>query len=174
MRLAEISIDMINQKDCPRPDKWFLKSIKSDGVRIPVLLEKVDFGRYDIRDGRRRVFGAEHAALTTVPALVCEKEEFLENDRDYLTLLTKLHSSHNPVAELKAVQNLIQKGNLTLKEIAENLHVPLDRLKRIYKLANLTFWSDKLPISPRNKHPTSREFGPIGSLPRSHPCEAHR
>jgi ParB/RepB/Spo0J family partition protein len=133
MKIVDVPISMIQREASPAPDKGFVKDIKERGVLQPVCLTPGLGNKYKIIWGRRRIDGAELAGLTSVPAIIKEDVDNI----DVLILIENHQRSSNIGIELKAVRGLIKKG-LDLQEIAGLLNLRVAKLKRIYRLDNLS------------------------------------
>jgi len=86
-------------------------------------------GGYQILDGRRRTAAALQAGLETVLAVVTEGDAAL-------TILAHATRSENPVAELKAYQEL-QRAGMSEEQIARAGYATLGRIRKIAKLNHL-------------------------------------
>ncbi len=86
-------------------------------------------GGYQILDGRRRTAAAEQAGLETVLAVVTAGDAAL-------TILAHATRSENPVAELKAYQEL-QRAGMSEEQIAQAGYATLGRIRKIAKFNHL-------------------------------------
>ena len=98
-------------------------------VEFPVIVAQQDDGTYRLLDGRRRTAAAKAAGLESVLAEVSEVGAAL-------TILSHATRSENPVAELKAYQELQRQG-MSEKEIARAGYATLGRVRKIAKLNRL-------------------------------------
>jgi ParB family chromosome partitioning protein len=95
------------------------ESIKIVGLLQPVVLRKVDPGRYEIVMGERRWRACQLAGLDVVPAIVRET-----SDTDLLrdALIENLHREQlNPLEEAAAYQQLLDDFSATHDELARKI-----------------------------------------------------
>lgn len=71
VNIAEISV---NKKDRPKPTSWterhakeLLEGIRENGIRVPLLVEKLKNGKYKIIDGFSRYNAALQLRMTQIP-----------------------------------------------------------------------------------------------------------
>lgn len=126
-----IPISQIVGYENAKPKKALVKSIQDQGflVEFPVILTPEVGGRYRLLDGRRRTAAAKAAGLECVLAEISEAGVAL-------TILSHATRSENPVAELKAYQELQRQG-LSQEEIARAGYATLQRMRKIAKLNRL-------------------------------------
>jgi len=116
-----------------QPRKALVQSIRDQGFlpAFPIVVTpagaKID--SYRILDGRRRTAAALQAGLEAVLAVVTEGDAAL-------TILAHATRSENPVAELKAYQEL-QRAGMSEEQIARTGYATLGRLRKIAKLNRL-------------------------------------
>ncbi len=112
MMSRPIPISQIVGYENAKPKRALVKSIQDQGflVEFPVILTPEDDGNYRLLDGRRRTAAAKAAGLESVLAEISEAGVAL-------TILSHATRSENPVAELKAYQELQRQG-LSQEEIA--------------------------------------------------------
>ena len=141
-----IPISQIVGCENAKPKKALVKSIQDQGflVEFPVIVTLQDDGSYRLLDGRRRTAAAKIAGLESVLAEVSEAGAAL-------TILSHATRSENPVAELKAYQELQRQG-MSEAEIARAGYATLGRVRKIAKLNRLipeiTERVDKGEIAP--------------------------
>jgi len=128
---VNIKIKDIQGEDC-LVDKGFLDSVKTQGILVPVALEKTDTG-YRLIDGRRRLAAARAVELETVPARIMTPENM---EGDLLGVLLNIHRSPNLAFEVEALKRLISSG-YTQEEIAAALLTTRTRLKKHFRLLAL-------------------------------------
>lgn len=131
MMSRSIPISQIVGYENAKPKKALVKSIQDQGflVEFPVILTPEVGGRYRLLDGRRRTAAAKAAGLECVLAEISEAGVAL-------TILSHATRSENPVAELKAYQELQRQG-LSQEEIARAGYATLQRMRKIAKLNRL-------------------------------------
>ena len=131
MMSRSIPISQIVGYENAKPKKALVKSIQDQGflVEFPVILTPEDDGNYRLLDGRRRTAAAKAAGLESVLAEISEAGVAL-------TILSHATRSENPVAELKAYQELQRQG-LSQDEIARAGYATLQRMRKIAKLNRL-------------------------------------
>ena len=124
-----------------KPRKALIQSIRDQGFlpAFPIVVtpasDEADAdhpewnGGYQILDGRRRTAAALQAGLETVLAVVTEGDAAL-------TILAHATRSENPVAELKAYQEL-QRAGMSEEQIARAGYATLGRIRKIAKLNHL-------------------------------------
>lgn len=97
-----------------KPTARFIASVKAFGVLEPISV--IDKGEeFRVVDGVRRVLAAREADLGWVPAVV---HEDAENLASLITLVANEQRSSNPVAELDAIKELMEKG-ASLNDLVE-------------------------------------------------------
>ena len=126
-----IPITQLTGYENAKPKKALVRSIIDQGflVEFPVIVAQQDDGTYRLLDGRRRTAAAKAAGLESVLAEVSEVGAAL-------TILSHATRSENPVAELKAYQELQRQG-MSEKEIARAGYATLGRVRKIAKLNRL-------------------------------------
>jgi len=131
MMSRSIPISQIVGYENAKPKKALVKSIQDQGflVEFPVTLKPEDDGNYRLLDGRRRTAAAKAAGLECVQAEISEAGVAL-------TILSHATRSENPVAELKAYQELQRQG-LSQEEIARAGYATLQRMRKIANLNRL-------------------------------------
>ena len=117
-----------------KPRKALVQSIRDQGFlpAFPIVVTPAGDGPdggYQILDGRRRTAAALQAGLETVLAVVTEGDAAL-------TILAHATRSENPVAELKAYQEL-QRAGMSEEQIARAGYATLGRIRKIAKLNHL-------------------------------------
>ncbi len=90
----------------PPPSPRLVNSITLFGVIEPVVVIE-GAGAYRLVDGRRRVRGARKAGLKKIPARVFPEGTCVG---EVLTLLLNEERSANPVAEVQAIEALLDRG----------------------------------------------------------------
>ena len=126
-----IPISQIVGYENAKPKKALVRSIQNQGflVEFPVIVTLQDDGTYRLLDGRRRIAAAKAAGLESVLAEISDLGAAL-------TILSHATRSENPVAELKAYQELQRQG-MSETEIARAGYATLGRVRKIAKLNRL-------------------------------------
>ena len=103
--MQTIPISQIVGFENAKPKKALVRSIQNQGFlsEFPVIVTHQDDGSYQLLDGRRRTAAAKAAGLDSVLATVSDLGAAL-------TILAHATRSENPVAELKAYQELQRQG----------------------------------------------------------------
>jgi ParB family transcriptional regulator, chromosome partitioning protein len=110
-------------------------SIKAVGLLQPVVLRKVESGRYEIVMGERRWRACQLAELDFVPAIVRET-----SDTDLLrdALIENLHREQlNPLEEAAAYQQLLDDFSATHDELARRVGRSRPHISNTIRLLNL-------------------------------------
>ena len=92
-------------------------SIQSVGVVQPIVVRKIDGGRYQLIAGQRRWAAAERAGKQTVPAIVrvVSAEQALE-----MTIIENLQREDlNPMEQARAYERLAKEFGLTQEQMAQ-------------------------------------------------------
>ena len=126
-----IPITQLRGHEEAKPRKALVQSIQDQGFlpAFPIVVAPFKNGIYPILDGRRRTAAASQAGLETVLAVVTEGNATL-------TILAHATRSENPVAELKAYQEL-QRAGMSEEQIARAGYATLGRIRKISKLNHL-------------------------------------
>lgn len=134
--MKTLPISELHGHEDAKPFKALVQSISDQGflpafpiVVIPVDDDADQAGGYQILDGRRRTAAALQAGLDAVLAVVTEGDAAL-------TILAHATRSENPVAELKAYQEL-QRAGLSEEQIARAGYATLGRIRKIARLNHL-------------------------------------
>ena len=110
-------------------------SIKTYGVISPILLRKLDTGRYQILAGERRFRASKIAGLSKVPAIVAE---FTDKQMMELSIIENIQREElNVIEEAKAYDNLCNKLGLTQEEIGQRVGKSRSYIANIMRLLNL-------------------------------------
>jgi ParB family chromosome partitioning protein len=94
-------------------------SIKENGIVQPVLVRKINEGRYQIVAGERRWRAAQRAGLTQIPAIIRDvaDDKMLE-----LALIENIQRQElNPIEEACAYKRLIDTLGLTQETVAQRV-----------------------------------------------------
>jgi ParB family chromosome partitioning protein len=110
-------------------------SIRAVGLLQPVVVRKVESGRYEIVMGERRWRACQLADLEFVPAIVRET-----SDTDLLrdALIENLHREQlNPLEEAAAYQQLLDDFSATHEELARRVGRSRPHISNTIRLLNL-------------------------------------
>jgi ParB-like chromosome segregation protein Spo0J len=131
MTMKEIPITQLRGHEETKPRKALIQSIQDQGFlpAFPVVVAPAKNDIYQILDGRRRTAAAAKAGREAVLAVILEGDAAL-------TILAHATRSENPVAELKAYQEL-QRAGLSEEQIARAGYATLGRIRKISKLNRL-------------------------------------
>jgi ParB family transcriptional regulator, chromosome partitioning protein len=111
------------------------ESIDVVGLLQPIVVRRVDAGRYEIVMGERRWRACQRAELATVPAIVRETP-----DTDLLrnALIENLHRQQlNPLEEASAYQQLLDDFEATHEELAHRIGRSRPHITNTIRLLNL-------------------------------------
>ena len=124
--MFEIDIDLIEPNSFqPRMNfneerlEELAQSIRSNGIIQPLLIRRVDGGRYQIVAGERRWRAAQRAGLSKVPCIIKEipDEKMLE-----LALVENIQRQElNAIEEAHAYKRLIEALGLTQEMVAQRV-----------------------------------------------------
>ncbi|MHB8453326.1 MAG: ParB/RepB/Spo0J family partition protein [Acidiferrobacterales bacterium] len=94
-------------------------SIRVQGIIQPIVVRKLDSGRYEIVAGERRWRAAQIAGLETVPAVV---RSIPDEAAIAIALIENIQRENlNPVEEAVALQRLIDEFGMTHQQTAESV-----------------------------------------------------
>jgi ParB family chromosome partitioning protein len=109
-------------------------SVKELGVLQPLLVRRAG-DRLELIAGERRLRAAKQAGLDEVPVMVVETDDKGSLER---ALVENIHRSNlNPIEEATAYRDLIQEGDLTQEQLAEQIgknRVSITNLLRLLDL----------------------------------------
>lgn len=124
--MFEIDIDLIEPNSFqPRMNfdeerlEELAQSIRSNGIIQPLLIRRIDDGRYQIVAGERRWRAAQRAGLSKVPCIIKEipEEKMLE-----LALVENIQRQElNAIEEAHAYKRLIESLGLTQEMVAQRV-----------------------------------------------------
>jgi ParB family transcriptional regulator, chromosome partitioning protein len=110
-------------------------SISELGVLQPILVRRLEDGRYELVAGERRWRAAKRAGLQTIPALVKTVDNASSLEQ---ALVENLHRQDlNPLEEASAYQQLIEDFGLTHDEVAARVgksRVAITNMLRLFQL----------------------------------------
>ena len=137
----EIKLSLID-RNINQPRKKFdekslnelAESIKSHGVVQPIIVSKRN-GRYLIVAGERRFRAAKIAGLTQIPAII---RDYTDEQIAEISIIENLQREDlNPIESAKAIQELINKFNLTQEEVADKIGKSRPAVANTLRLLNL-------------------------------------
>src|SRR5918997_5784989 len=124
--LSEIDIDLIEPNSLqPRTNfdneqlENLAQSIRANGIIQPLLVRRIDEGRYQLIAGERRWRAAQKAELQRVPAIIRDipDDKILE-----LALIENIQRQElNPIEEAQAYKRLIETLGLTQEMVAQRV-----------------------------------------------------
>ena len=140
--IKQISIeDIIPNRFQPRLafDEEGLKelsdSIKQHGVIQPLVLRRLG-NKYEIIAGERRYKASVMAGLKTVPAIISNIDD---NQSAEIALVENIQRRNlTSIEEAKSYKNLLDRGYLTQKELAEKMGVSQSTIANKLRLLNLS------------------------------------
>ena len=110
-------------------------SIGQRGVIQPVVVRRLDHGRYQLVAGERRWRAAQKAQLHEIPALV---RDLTERDVMALALIENLQREDlNPIEEARAYNRLAESEGLTQAEIAKMVDKSRSHVANLQRLLAL-------------------------------------
>jgi ParB family chromosome partitioning protein len=112
-------------------------SIQSVGVVQPVVVRKIDGGRYQLIAGQRRWAAAQRAGKRTVPAIVrvVSAEQALE-----MTIIENLQREDlNPMEQARAYERLSKEFGLTQEQMAQRTGKDRASVANYLRLLKLPF-----------------------------------
>lgn len=112
-------------------------SIQSAGVVQPVVVRKIDGGRYQLIAGQRRWAAAQRAGKPTVPAIVrvVSAEQALE-----MTIIENLQREDlNPMEQARAYERLAKEFGLTQEQMAQKTGKDRASVTNYLRLLKLPF-----------------------------------
>lgn len=116
------------------PTPAMVAAVARLGVLQPIVGEQSDDGRrVTVVDGRRRVLAARAAGDEQIPVMVFPSGYC---DADLLTLTLHATRAGNPVAELRAVDNLLARG-ISERDISALAGIPAPTLAKLLTLRRL-------------------------------------
>ncbi|RKY62995.1 MAG: hypothetical protein DRP95_00045 [Candidatus Latescibacterota bacterium] len=112
------------------------RSIQEKGVIQPIVVRKLEGGRYQIVIGERRWRAVKEAGMETIPAIVREvssTEEMIE-----LALVENIQREDlNPIDEANAYRVLMEECHLTQEEVAQRVGKDRSTIANLLRLLKL-------------------------------------
>ena len=110
-------------------------SLKSNGLIQPIIVRRVEDGRYQLVAGERRLRAAKLAGLVAIPAIVREVDSFTQAQ---LALVENIHREDlNPMERASAYRALIDQLGLTQAELAARLGEDRSSVTNFLRLLDL-------------------------------------
>ena len=110
------------------------ESIKEYGVIQPIIVTKED-KHYKIVAGERRWRAAKKAGIKEIPAIV---REYSEQTNKEIALIENIQRENlNPIEKATALQELINKYNLTQQQLSEKLGISRSGIANTIRVLNL-------------------------------------
>jgi ParB family transcriptional regulator, chromosome partitioning protein len=98
------------------------RSIRANGVIQPIVVRRLDSGRYQIIAGERRWRAAQRAGLHKVPVVIKEIAPFDDKSRLEMALVENIQREDlNPIEEARAYQRLMNDFGLRQEDIANQV-----------------------------------------------------
>lgn len=117
--------------------KELADSIRNNGVLQPIIVRKVDNGKYEIIAGERRWRAAQFAEMDTLPVII--RDDIDENELLKLALIENIQRDDlNPIEEAQAYQKLIHSYGLTQEEVAKMVSKKRSTITNSLRLLNLS------------------------------------
>lgn len=121
--------------DSIEPTSAFVESVKELGIIHPPLLCKKG-NKYAVLSGRRRVLAAKQLGYKEIRVRVVEGISYSMAKASYLTIAAQKQHKPNPIAELMAIKNMIEKG-YSYDEIQSALGLTKQEVEKVMLLGTL-------------------------------------
>lgn len=141
-QFAELPVDSI-QPNPRQPRQVFdeeamaelVHSVREVGLLQPIVVRRIDGGRYELVVGERRWRAVQQAGLATIPAIVRDtQDDAMLRD----ALLENLHRSNlNPLEEAAAYQQLLDDFGCTHDELAARIGRSRPQISNTLRLLKL-------------------------------------
>lgn len=110
------------------------ESIKEYGVIQPIIVTKEE-EHYKIVAGERRWRAAKKAGISEIPAIV---REYSEQTNKEIALIENIQRENlNPIEKARALQELINKYNLTQQQLSDKLGISRSGIANTVRILNL-------------------------------------
>ena len=110
------------------------ESIKEYGVIQPIIVTKEE-DHYKIVAGERRWRAAKKAGIAEIPAIV---REYSEQTNKEIALIENIQRENlNPIEKARALQELINKYNLTQQQLSDKLGISRSGIANTVRILNL-------------------------------------
>ena len=115
--------------------KGLSESIKSQGLMQPILVRKIEGGKYEIIAGERRWRAARLAKLIQVPVVIKDVKD--DSSALAMALVENLQREDlNPIEEAKGLERLIKEFGLTHSQVAESVGKSRTSVTNLIRLLN--------------------------------------
>ncbi len=129
--------------------KNLARSIEQIGIREPLVVERMAYGKYKIIDGERRFRASTIAGLVEVPVIIEEKVGDFERVVEQFHL-QEMHEAWTPVEKAIAIRNLSQTSGMKIKDLGKMLGLGQstinDFLAFLQLAAHKDFVKSELPL----------------------------
>ncbi|SNR81061.1 chromosome segregation DNA-binding protein [Methylobacillus rhizosphaerae] len=110
-------------------------SIRAQGIMQPILVRKIDHGKYEIIAGERRWRASQLAGLTEVPVLV---RDIPDESALAMALIENIQRENlNPLEEALGIQRLINEFSMTHQAAADAVGRSRSVVTNLLRLQNL-------------------------------------
>lgn len=110
------------------------ESIKEYGVIQPIIVTKEE-DHYKIVAGERRWRAAKKAGISEIPSIV---REYSEQTNKEIALIENIQRENlNPIEKARALQELINKYNLTQQQLSDKLGISRSGIANTVRILNL-------------------------------------
>ena len=106
MKTMTLRLDRLIYEPGTPPTRALVKNLQTYGQQMPILVQPNGDDRFVLLDGRRRVQGLKKLGVEEVTAIVVGGDV----SGPVLTLIAQFHRSPNPVAEARALREIVATG----------------------------------------------------------------
>lgn len=140
--IAEIELEKI-QPNAFQPRRTFSEekledlaaSIKEHGVVQPIVVRKIENGKYELVVGERRVRACKKLGLKKIPAVI---KEFSNEQMMEIALVENIQRQDlNPVEEARAYKRLMEEFKMTQEQVAIRVSKSRPLIANMVRLLNL-------------------------------------
>lgn len=111
------------------------ESIRERGVITPILVRRIESGRFELIAGARRAEASRTLGRATIPAIV---RKYNDEEAEYLALIDNIHRQDLGVIEqAKSFARLIERHKLTHEDLAKQLKCSRTKITRMLKVLEL-------------------------------------
>ncbi len=129
--------------------KNLANSIMQIGIREPLVVERMSYGKYKIIDGERRYRASTLAGLVEVPVIIEEKVGDFERVVEQFHL-QEMHEAWTPIEKAIAIRSLAQTSGVPIKDLGKMLGLSQstinDFLAFLQLAAHKEFVKSELPL----------------------------
>ncbi len=116
--------------------KELASSIKEHGIIQPLVLRRLNGGKYEIIAGERRYKASQIAGLSKVPAIISNLDD---NSSAEVALVENLQRKNlSAIEEAKSYKKLLDRGYLTQEQLAKRMGVSQSSVANKIRLLNLS------------------------------------